>query len=454
MAWTEKIGSAFIVVILLTIASCSTNRPIGISLYVSENQYSDQAVTEGSRSDSVDIKKPNNQDRREHETVQKPDTLKAVERNAAVEVPDNLQAEPYDAAAEMPDTLLKKMLAADIQKPDTLKAVERNAAVEVPDNLQAEPYDAAAEMPDTLQMEEREKTVQTTPDSLLPGNREMHHDTVFVEVPVRVEVPVPVEVPVRVEVPVPVEVPVRVEVPVPVEVPVRVEVPVPVEVPVEVNNLANSGDTVVADTLRPDSLIVITESDSVAATKQRILISQALLIHQQRDSLAQLKEQELIIRQQRDSLAALNNQALEDQRKLDSLAVLKSQTDSLAAEESAAQTRAIEQATPDTLILNYTRGSAEAMNKDDILRKIAEITTEKKPVTIILKGYTDRSGSAEVNRAITSRRLNLLRESLTGMGIDDTIIFTQNFGSQYASETIINEERRVEIVIRFSERNR
>ena len=106
-------------------------------------------------------------------------------------------------------------------------------------------------------------------------------------------------------------------------------------------------------------------------------------------------------------------------------------------------------AVPDTVILFYRSGSAEAVNKEDVFRHIEDITAEKNPVAIILKGYTDRSGSSEVNRVITTQRLNLIRQALARMGIDDTIIFTQNFGSQYASETIINEERRVEIVIMF-----
>ncbi len=71
---------------------------------------------------------------------------------------------------------------------------------------------------------------------------------------------------------------------------------------------------------------------------------------------------------------------------------------------------------------------------------------------VSLTGYTDNSGSADVNKQLTQKRVDTVKSSLTGAGIDATRITTANFGEAYpvtdnSSPQAREMNRRVEIAL-------
>ncbi len=71
---------------------------------------------------------------------------------------------------------------------------------------------------------------------------------------------------------------------------------------------------------------------------------------------------------------------------------------------------------------------------------------------VSLTGYTDNSGSAEVNKQLTQKRVNTVKSALTGAGVDACRIATANFGEAYPITDNSNPQarelnRRVEITL-------
>ena len=71
---------------------------------------------------------------------------------------------------------------------------------------------------------------------------------------------------------------------------------------------------------------------------------------------------------------------------------------------------------------------------------------------VSLTGYTDNSGSADVNKQLTQKRVDTVKSGLTGAGIDAARITTANFGEAYpvtdnSSPQAREMNRRVEIAL-------
>ena len=71
---------------------------------------------------------------------------------------------------------------------------------------------------------------------------------------------------------------------------------------------------------------------------------------------------------------------------------------------------------------------------------------------VSLTGYTDNSGSAEVNKQLTQKRVDNVKSALTGAGVDAARISTANFGEAYPVTDNSNPQarelnRRVEIAL-------
>ena len=71
---------------------------------------------------------------------------------------------------------------------------------------------------------------------------------------------------------------------------------------------------------------------------------------------------------------------------------------------------------------------------------------------ISLTGFTDNSGSAEVNKRLTQQRVDTVKGALTGAGVDADRITTANFGEAYPITDNSNPQarelnRRVEITL-------
>ena len=71
---------------------------------------------------------------------------------------------------------------------------------------------------------------------------------------------------------------------------------------------------------------------------------------------------------------------------------------------------------------------------------------------VSLQGFTDNTGTAEVNRRLTQQRIDVVKGDLTGAGIDAGRIATANFGEAYPITDNSNPQarelnRRVEVTL-------
>lgn len=94
----------------------------------------------------------------------------------------------------------------------------------------------------------------------------------------------------------------------------------------------------------------------------------------------------------------------------------------------------------------YAAGKIYASNEGLVLKDLHSKIGNRKIDKITLIGYTDSSGSPSLNLKLSNQRVVRLIDKLIQLGYDRDIIFLQFFGSRYASDKIIENERRVEIV--------
>ena len=87
--------------------------------------------------------------------------------------------------------------------------------------------------------------------------------------------------------------------------------------------------------------------------------------------------------------------------------------------------------------------------------KVADIATyvQKNPTTMVgIDGYADPRGTDRYNQALSERRVNAIRDALTGAGVSRDKIQTGAFGEmrlkcQEATEECWQSDRRVEVLI-------
>lgn len=100
----------------------------------------------------------------------------------------------------------------------------------------------------------------------------------------------------------------------------------------------------------------------------------------------------------------------------------------------------------DTALFTATYDIGQIEPSNDILNEVIEVCQHRQVSNVILSGYTDSSGNRKVNKKITDDRLNyILSKFKEVISIDK--IYLQNFGDTYASENVIQAERRMEIKV-------
>lgn len=157
------------------------------------------------------------------------------------------------------------------------------------------------------------------------------------------------------------------------------------------------------------------------------------------------------LRMQTDSLNRVleRMEALNRERKGTTTPVAK--PDTVFKEVVTEVVREVQPEKPRTKVLTayYNRGAMIPQNQNDIINEILSAVKDESVERVKLSGHTDRSGNAAVNLDFSRRRVEGLRDALIAKGLDDTLIFSQYFGSRFASEEVVEEERRVEITIVF-----
>jgi outer membrane protein OmpA-like peptidoglycan-associated protein len=98
------------------------------------------------------------------------------------------------------------------------------------------------------------------------------------------------------------------------------------------------------------------------------------------------------------------------------------------------------------IVAFYKLGEIKPIEEESVLKQIKELNSNKNVTKLTLSGFTDNSGNATINKKITTRRLNYLSEKMLPW-ISKEKIFFQNFGDTFASDTMVNDERRIEIRI-------
>jgi outer membrane protein OmpA-like peptidoglycan-associated protein len=98
------------------------------------------------------------------------------------------------------------------------------------------------------------------------------------------------------------------------------------------------------------------------------------------------------------------------------------------------------------IVAFYKLGEIKPIEEESVLKQIKELNSNKNVTKITLSGFTDNSGNATINKKITTRRLNYLSEKMLPWNSKEKIFF-QNFGDTFASDTMVNNERRIEIRI-------
>ena len=99
--------------------------------------------------------------------------------------------------------------------------------------------------------------------------------------------------------------------------------------------------------------------------------------------------------------------------------------------------------------VNTTTPNADAMGT---LRAVIAYLQANPAARVSLTGYTDNTGSAEVNKQLTQKRMDTVKSALTGAGVDAGRIATANFGEAYPITDNSNPQarelnRRVEIAL-------
>ena len=99
--------------------------------------------------------------------------------------------------------------------------------------------------------------------------------------------------------------------------------------------------------------------------------------------------------------------------------------------------------------VNTTTPNTAAMGT---LRAVIAYLQANPAAHVSLTGYTDNSGSADVNKQLTQKRVDNVKSALTGAGVDASRIATANFGEAYPITDNSNPQarelnRRVEITL-------
>ncbi|MFV0390998.1 MAG: OmpA family protein [Paludibacteraceae bacterium] len=107
----------------------------------------------------------------------------------------------------------------------------------------------------------------------------------------------------------------------------------------------------------------------------------------------------------------------------------------------------------DTILttIYFAPGKTIGIDQKEKLQDLMVKINDKKVVKILLLSYTDSSGSSHLNLKLSNRRAVQLVDELTKLGIAQEKILLQYFGSKFASDEAIDNERRVEILAEISQ---
>ena len=127
--------------------------------------------------------------------------------------------------------------------------------------------------------------------------------------------------------------------------------------------------------------------------------------------------------------------------------------------EKIAETKRTEQGLVTKLKSDILFDTGKADLKDEAknnLKQMAEIMKKYPENVLTIKGYTDNSGKAEKNEALSTKRADAVKQQLVLAGLSESVIATKGMGAQnpIADNTTTDgkkQNRRVEIEITVDE---
>lgn len=164
-----------------------------------------------------------------------------------------------------------------------------------------------------------------------------------------------------------------------------------------------------------ETIVLENESDKAVYEK----------LNSQNDTIKQLKDQlsqKELIQQKTDTVYKINEVPVYKTKEIDSV----------------------------TVTAFYERGKTVPSN--DIINELKEKLRNKSIENVMLSGYTDASGNKSINKALTDKRLEYIKELMTDI-VPIHKIYVQNFGDAFASSEIVPTERRVEITVYLKPKN-
>ncbi len=99
-----------------------------------------------------------------------------------------------------------------------------------------------------------------------------------------------------------------------------------------------------------------------------------------------------------------------------------------------------------TLVAYYQIGKLIPIAADSIVNELKAIISTRDVIKINIAGYTDISGDNIINNLITNKRILYFSEMLTDF-YNIEKVFYQNFGDTFASNTVLDSERRIVITL-------
>jgi outer membrane protein OmpA-like peptidoglycan-associated protein len=186
------------------------------------------------------------------------------------------------------------------------------------------------------------------------------------------------------------------------------------------------------------------EADQAKATAQ-----QAQLAAQQAQAKAQMAQSETS-NAMRQTQMAQDDAALAQQKTREAQArsaALEAQLNDLAAKKTE---RGLIITLGDVLFgTDLSRLTSEGMHTAQKLAMLLQQNPQRK---VLVEGYTDSTGAADYNQALSERRANAVRTALLEQGVAVERIAIRGYGESYpvaANETAANRQlnRRVEIVV-------
>jgi outer membrane protein OmpA-like peptidoglycan-associated protein len=188
--------------------------------------------------------------------------------------------------------------------------------------------------------------------------------------------------------------------------------------------------------------------------QQKIAMAREMaVLNDRQDQLAKIE------REHQTMLAQVQEMRAEEARRRAEQARIEAEQAKMRSEELAAKLTEIEaEKTERGLVVNlrnvlFDPGKATfQLGSADNIAKLSRFLLEYTDRTVLVEGFTDNTGSRELNQRLSEKRAEAVKQALVASGVEPERIFTRGYGEDYAvvdNATAAGrmQNRRVEVVI-------